>query len=1001
MRCRPIALLLLLFAVLSAAEPVQQLEQAKNKQQLIRLLRSNPARYNLTWLHAFAARLKKLYKKDPAKICKPAEILLTAAQLLGNNKLLAEGNYWSGKCSFNRLKFVKARNHFQNALQLYESSGTFRLSGELEYLSGSTWFRSGNYPKAAIHYQRALINYKRNGQTNALQPALTALADALFYSSRIKEADQTYRYGLKLLQKNSNPEQEAYLTHSYGRLKYWTGEYDAALKLYLRAIRLYRKKKNNYGAAGVQTDLAALAKALGRYRLEKRLLLRAKQVFKKHNKKLQLANCLQQLADAAMRNSRWKKAEKQLQQALQLYRSVKNQLGEANSYSSLAYLYYIKKQYRDALYYTGLAVPLFRQSAALIGLGNIFYTKGLILNAMQQYPTAVVLFKQSIKLYEKANNKQNKLNSYQQMFYSLNKLQRNREALTAVGKALQTALFLRSRSGHAKRRIRIQEQTAGILKNMFIDTAVNNPWESLQLYEQFRGKTFMEQLQGRKALRAAGIPENEINRWHKIIKETARQEVLLRKSRSAKGRTLRRSIRRTLARLRSRLQSFEKRLAEKYPKYRSLKKPGVPSLNVIQKTLVTGEAAAVFCTVNNRMGIWLLTGNGKPVFTVIPWPQKNRATITALRQAVKNGEAYRKPAAVLFSELLAPFQTQLAKLKTLHIFADGELNIIPWTVVLSTAPQKLQKLRISMQSTLSAFTALRKSKSRNFKIPLLAFGGAFYTPNNSGLSNSAAQLSILDRAAALPDRSGDDEQWPDLPGSRAEAETVCRIWYPAQKKRQQGALFTGIFASEAAVKKMNSGIKINDSRLKLADARIIHFAVHGKADSSAAETSRLIFTRRKILPDSFQQQFTNNFAGFLKEDGDLYSAEIVGLNINADLVIMSACQTGLGKITGTEGVIGLTRAWFIAGAKGVVASLWNVSDIGTRVFMTLFHRQLANGIHPGVALQRTIKKMQNGSWRTGEFAPGRTFSVRGHKLAFKQLDLSAPSFWGAFQYWGR
>jgi CHAT domain-containing protein len=110
----------------------------------------------------------------------------------------------------------------------------------------------------------------------------------------------------------------------------------------------------------------------------------------------------------------------------------------------------------------------------------------------------------------------------------------------------------------------------------------------------------------------------------------------------------------------------------------------------------------------------------------------------------------------------------------------------------------------------------------------------------------------------------------------------------------------------------------------LRTARRIHFATHGLLDEKQPELSGLVLTR---TPGS-------------REDGLLQVYEIFNLELDADLVVLSACDTGLGNAVGGEGLLGVTRALLYAGAHSVVVSLWQVDDTSTPDLMVGFYRHL-------------------------------------------------------------
>jgi len=108
--------------------------------------------------------------------------------------------------------------------------------------------------------------------------------------------------------------------------------------------------------------------------------------------------------------------------------------------------------------------------------------------------------------------------------------------------------------------------------------------------------------------------------------------------------------------------------------------------------------------------------------------------------------------------------------------------------------------------------------------------------------------------------------------------------------------------------------------------KVLHFATHGFVNSEKPELSGIL-----LAQDSIGNQ-----------DGILYSGEIYNLKLNADLVVLSACETGLGKINKGEGIIGLTRALLYAGSKNIIVSLWQVSDESTSDLMIDFYNNLLN-----------------------------------------------------------
>jgi CHAT domain-containing protein len=165
-------------------------------------------------------------------------------------------------------------------------------------------------------------------------------------------------------------------------------------------------------------------------------------------------------------------------------------------------------------------------------------------------------------------------------------------------------------------------------------------------------------------------------------------------------------------------------------------------------------------------------------------------------------------------------------------------------------------------------------------------------------------------------------------------------------------VYLGAEASEEAVKAE-----------KLDDFRYIHFASHGFLDERRP-------SRSGILPSRAPQS---------AEDGILQIDEIMRLKLNADLVTLSACSTGLGRFVNGEGILGLTRAFFYAGARNVAVSLWNVNDAATATLMEVFYRNLKRGLPKGEAMRQAKLSL----------------------LASSQITWHHPYFWAAFVIEGK
>jgi len=271
---------------------------------------------------------------------------------------------------------------------------------------------------------------------------------------------------------------------------------------------------------------------------------------------------------------------------------------------------------------------------------------------------------------------------------------------------------------------------------------------------------------------------------------------------------------------------------------------------------------------------------------------------------------YTKYAHLICKKLIAPFQQQLAHTERVVIIPDGELSAIPFEALLtnSVSKKRLGKYKrypffIFQHTPSYAYSILLleemgKKKNKQLATKSVLAIAPFYEKN-------VAQNNLVDEGL---DYLNLRKEWNMLESSGEEVDSIAKMW--------GGESWLG---KESTLQKFNSGASFY---------RIIHFATHSKMDNGTGKFSYLAITDSIPLTTS-----------------DLYN-----FNFNADAVILSACETGKGKMRSGEGIIGLTRAFSYAGAKSVFATLWKVNDSHTKDLMILFHKNLKKGMLKDEAL---------------------------------------------------
>ena len=296
--------------------------------------------------------------------------------------------------------------------------------------------------------------------------------------------------------------------------------------------------------------------------------------------------------------------------------------------------------------------------------------------------------------------------------------------------------------------------------------------------------------------------------------------------------------------------------------------------------------------------------------------------------------AYKKAAFRLYNRLLKPLQI---KSGNLLIIPDGILWGLNFEILLKEMPAHsdfrtmeylLKTYSISYHQSISLIDHDGNPQRTENGQLCLAFS---YNPNEVAAEQKSLDFDVF-RSLDLA----------SLPGTSTEIKAVADLI--------DGKYFFGNDASKANFKR------------HAPDYRILHLAIHGESNLENPFKSRLLF----------------NTVHGLEEDNALYASELYTMSLNADMVVLSACESGAGKSVNREGVIGLSRAFNLAGAKSVINSLWELSDVVAPSLMQSFYQNLKSGQTKSKALRH----------------------AKLSYLASADKPSANPYYWGAMVHFG-
>ena len=436
----------------------------------------------------------------------------------------------------------------------------------------------------------------------------------------------------------------------------------------------------------------------------------------------------------------------------------------------------------------------------------------------------------------------------------------------------------------------------------------------------------------------------------------------------------------TLARLRTEHEQVYTELRKVNPEYGDITQPAASSLQQIQNEIENDQTAVLEYLLGDYGSYaWVVTRSSIKLVEL-----HDEATITSAVQSVYDLLAKRpnketepqltKAIDHLSSLVIAPLADQLTAQRII-VVADGALNYVPFQLL--TSPNDQQPL-IASHEIVNAPSASILNQLNREKVArpspdktLIAFGYPAFASNYAELRGKSSNELVAQV------RADEKDQWSyamrdiEVQGDSVDVSHV----QPLQFSRDELAKLKDIGGASSSIVTGFDATREMFQRTNLSKVAILHVATHGVLDPKRPEYSGFILS----TVDSEGRP----------QEGFITVRDIFELQAPVDLVVLSACRTGLGKDVRGEGLIGLTRGFMYAGASSVAATLWNVDDEVTAELMKLFYaNMLEKGMAPAAALraaQNTIR--QQPQWRSPHYWAGFTFQGE-YKLPIKSAGNS-------------
>ena len=801
-------------------------------------------------------------------------------------------------------------------------------------------------PKDALSYlQKSLAVFEEAGDKKEQARALAAMGEAYDNGRQRQLAVQHYEKSLALSQEIGDRRLTARIFNGLGLAHSSLGDYETGMSFFLKARALSEElndkamlsvvlnsiasnqiDKGSYAEGleylqksikiseelGPNADRRAFAGKLQNvsiiYRrqgdLDQALIYarRTLAIFEEVDDKFGIANLQNNIGVIIKLQGRYDEALEWFQKALHGYEALKATTGIARSFNNIGDMYRVLGHYDKAFESLQKAIQIREQSGDRAGMWLSLHYLGRLYEKQGKYAEMLDAGRRGAKL---ADNREDQWVSQDRIGRALVALGRPAEARENFLAAIDLIESLRREvAGGEQQQQNFFETKLSPWRGMIdVLVAQGNYAEALTFAEQSKARVLLDVLQsGRKNLRKSWSQEEQ-----QTEAELRQRLVTLNSKFTNEGRRDKPDAKRItelkaeVEKARLEYEDFETKLYVAHPELK-VQRGEAPIVKAEElASLLPDSASALleYVVGEEKTYLFVVTkGNKEADVRVYTLPIKKdelaKQTETFRQQLASRDLGFRDSATKLYELLLKPAAAQLSGRTNLIIAPDNTLWNLPFQTLINGSKRFV--IEDAAVTYAPSFTVLREMTRRRKIESAHATGASLLA-----LGNPKLGTETLKRALTLR-----DGKLEPLPEAEQEVKALGRLYGVSRSK-----VYVGAEAREDRVKSEASR------------AKILHFATHGILNNASPLYSHLALAE-----------------GGANEDGLLEAWELMQLDLQADLAVLSACETARGRVGAGEGMIGFSWAMFIAGVPSIVVSQWKVESAGTRDLMVNFHRGL-------------------------------------------------------------